>query len=356
MNFKSFPGGIFLTFAGIVFLATSIFAGTYLLQRNTNVEEKAADSTNLFISPTSQNVNPGRDLTFSVQMSTGGNQITGVDVLLNFDPAALQITSVERGSDLSVFTNTVVKDYDNNAGTISYTGFTLDKSLAISGNSLEVLKVSATANSNATSGSYNITFDSTSAVSAVNETHNTLTGTSPATIVISAPNPTTSPSPAPGEPNYCGGTCGSDYNCKSGLHCYQGYCRNPSCSWSSNCSCNDATNAPTARPTPQRRATATTTYVATPEPTQEQVYYEPEPEVTAPTPESFWDEIAYDFTPIPYDNPTLAPSSFPESKTDNLVPWIVGSLVAACAAVVAIIWWTRKHGSFRKHHTPIIKI
>lgn len=33
--------------------------------------------------------------------------------------------------------------------------------------------------------------------------------------------------PTVGEPNSCNGTCGSNSNCKSGLFCYEGYCRIP---------------------------------------------------------------------------------------------------------------------------------
>ena len=40
-----------------------------------------------------------------------------------------------------------------------------------------------------------------------------------------------------GEPNSCGGTCGSNYNCKANLYCYQGYCRNPICKNESDCNC-----------------------------------------------------------------------------------------------------------------------
>jgi hypothetical protein len=46
-----------------------------------------------------------------------------------------------------------------------------------------------------------------------------------------------SATPVPGEPNSCNGTCGSNYNCKSGLYCYNGYCRNPKNPEST--SCND---------------------------------------------------------------------------------------------------------------------
>lgn len=52
-----------------------------------------------------------------------------------------------------------------------------------------------------------------------------------------------------GEPNSCGGTCGSNYNCKANLYCYQGYCRSPLCSSDTDCNCSNATAAPTAKPT-----------------------------------------------------------------------------------------------------------
>lgn len=41
-----------------------------------------------------------------------------------------------------------------------------------------------------------------------------------------------------GEPNSCNGTCGSNYNCKEGFFCHQGFCRNPSCPNDKSCDCN----------------------------------------------------------------------------------------------------------------------
>lgn len=51
-----------------------------------------------------------------------------------------------------------------------------------------------------------------------------------------------------GEPNSCGGTCGSNYNCKANLYCYQGFCRNPICSSETDCDCSvSATATATAK-------------------------------------------------------------------------------------------------------------
>lgn len=69
------------------------------------------------------------------------------------------------------------------------------------------------------------------------------------------PTGTATPTPTPGTPNACGGTCGSDTNCQSGMVCYitsgtTGICRNPSCLTSTNCACATPTPTPIALATP----------------------------------------------------------------------------------------------------------
>lgn len=60
----------------------------------------------------------------------------------------------------------------------------------------------------------------------------------------STPAPTASATP-----NWCNGTCGSNYNCQGGLFCYNGYCRNPNCTSDTSCGCGIiATPTPTAPP------------------------------------------------------------------------------------------------------------
>lgn len=78
----------------------------------------------------------------------------------------------------------------------------------------------------------------------------TATPTATATSTASpSPTPTATPTEAPGEPNSCGGTCGSNYNCKANLYCYQGFCRNPICSEDTDCDCIMATATPTVKST-----------------------------------------------------------------------------------------------------------
>lgn len=68
-------------------------------------------------------------------------------------------------------------------------------------------------------------------------------------------------STATGAPNYCGGTCGSNFNCQANYYCYQGFCRNPVCPSDSNCDC-IANATPTVTPT-FRSKTATPKVTAT---------------------------------------------------------------------------------------------
>lgn len=64
--------------------------------------------------------------------------------------------------------------------------------------------------------------------------------------------PTATPTGTPGPtstPNACNGTCGSNFNCASDLVCYNGFCRNPSCTANANCLCS-GTPGPTGTPVP----------------------------------------------------------------------------------------------------------
>lgn len=100
-----------------------------------------------------------------------------------------------------------------------------------------------------------VIYDPNNILPETNEDNNTLefnfgqsqTATPTATPTnIATPTATSTTTPSPEEPNSCGGTCGSNYNCKSNLYCYQGYCRNPICSEKTDCNCASATATPTA--------------------------------------------------------------------------------------------------------------
>lgn len=69
---------------------------------------------------------------------------------------------------------------------------------------------------------------------------------SPTASPTGSPTATPTPTYTPGAPNACGGTCGSNFNCQSNLVCYNGFCRNPSCTSSTNCACGTSTATPAA--------------------------------------------------------------------------------------------------------------
>jgi hypothetical protein len=87
----------------------------------------------------------------------------------------------------------------------------------------------------------------------------TVSSATPTPTTTATPTPTPTSTATPGPANSCGGTCGDNTNCQSGLYCYQGYCRNPSCPDETSCSCPAATITATAA------TISTLTPTATPE-------------------------------------------------------------------------------------------
>jgi hypothetical protein len=347
--------------AGIFFLTAVVLTVSIFIKNQQSISKQAAAATTLSISPSSQSLHTGHTADFSVVMNTGTNQVTGIDLILNFNPSVLQVNSITRGNGLGGLNNEITKNIDNAAGTVSYVVFTLDRNQAITGSALEVLKVNAEVKSNASIGTSSITFDGSTAISAINETQSALTSTVPGNINIessptASPVPTNSPSPSPAptaEPNYCGGTCGSNTNCQSGLFCYQGYCRNPSCSTNVSCVCTNPTNQPTQRPS----MSPTPRNSSSPVPTPEVITYKEDNSSNDPTPNNFWEDRGSNESQeeLEESSPVVEPLS--ESTADNFLPWIIGSLIAAGVTLVTIIILVLKDkGFFHRNRPPIIKI
>ncbi len=189
-NLKSQSGTFFVLFAGII-------AGTYLVQQNQDFREKAAPATTVYISPANQTKDVGNTFTFSVNMDTASNQVTGVDIRLKYNPSLIEVTSIQKGQGVTVLNTEINNSIDNNAGKISYAIFTVTKANAISGSGVEVLKVDGKIK-NGASGTAAITFDSGTIISGVSEGQNVITGTTPANIMIAgALGPTSAPTLAP---------------------------------------------------------------------------------------------------------------------------------------------------------------
>ncbi len=347
---------ILLSVAGLLFLTAAVLSVGLLIKNRTNIREHAAAATTLSISPENQEAERGSDATFSVRMDTGENKVIGIDVQINFDPSAIQIGSIKRGVGVDTLNNTIKNNFDNSAGTIMYTIFTLDKNQAVSGSNIEVLQINAKVTADATFGNHLLAFDSSSAVSATSESQNVLTGTVPGNLAVleATPEPTSTSTPtsAPGQPNSCGGTCGSNTNCQSNLVCDQGFCRNPSCLGSSDCSC-----SATATPTPTKTPTAkpySAPKNATPNATNKPVVidYTPPPQSTA---NNFW-ENTFKAPDQPDSTPTLEPTNLPADKVTDFLPWIIGSLVVAGITLIFIVGGIFKEMNRGKAKPPIIKV
>lgn len=104
-----------------------------------------------------------------------------------------------------------------------------------------------------------------------------------------------------GSPNTCGGTCGSNANCQAGLVCYTGFCRNPQCKETANCSC----VAPSSRPSG--------TPVGTSKPTPEVAEYTPAP---LTKPKTITEKKIYD---LDLEKPASTPAPKPQSFLGKIV-------------------------------------
>jgi len=225
-----------LKIIGLSVLIIGLLAGLALTKNDQNINEGAAGSTSLSLTPTSQDVALTGSFATQIEMDSGTNKVTGIDIKLTYDPSKINIKEVKPTTDIANFQTVIKNEIDNVNGTLRYAAFTFDKNLSVSGK-LNVLTIYGKPSPNSILGSYEIQFSPETIIVATGEDQNVLVSSNPTTIKV-----------IESEPNSCGGTCGSNNNCKSNLHCYQGYCRNPLCSDSSNCDCT-ISPTPTTAPT-----------------------------------------------------------------------------------------------------------
>jgi len=199
-----------LSLISILVLAGGVVAGTVLVRKVQEIRREAAlPVPNVRISPQTQSKNPGNTFNFTVRSNTGGKLVVGMDLKINYNPSALEITGVTKGSSLGDFTELINK-IDNANGEITYTTAALDFSKAIQGTDLEFIKVTARVKSNASSGTYGISFG----VAKVSDPdRNNINATpipgevvvggepSPVTTTPTPPPPTTTPTPTSGPPS-----------------------------------------------------------------------------------------------------------------------------------------------------------
>lgn len=174
--------GLIFSAIGMIVLFAGIIAGVLLVKRNQDFREKAAPASTLRITSTSSSVNPGDTFNLDVLMNTGENSVTGVDIVVNFDASNFEVSSITKGTGISNLTSEIRNTFDNTAGTVTYSAYTLDKNNGVNGSGVAVLRISMRAKDSATSGSYLFDFASSTAIAGTGEGQNVLIDTTPVTV------------------------------------------------------------------------------------------------------------------------------------------------------------------------------
>lgn len=255
----------------MAFLVVGLAAGVGILQLKQLVgKPKASVSTGtILFDPTTLTVPP--DGTMRVILDPQNNPISFAKVELTFDKNAVLVKEISYTNLLSMVIATTSATTANNTGVIS---FTLGLAPADRNNppatAFDFLTIKF-AKKSTTGSQSQLTFNAANSQLVDMASQQMSINSTPADIIIR------------GEPNSCGGTCGSHANCKAGLFCYSGYCRNPQCPSATNCTCTTYISNPT--PTPKATVKPTPNVVnyqlptfATPTPTP-YVYVAPEPSV-----------------------------------------------------------------------------
>jgi len=274
----------------------------------------------IYFDPSTYTTSQGSDLTVKVQVDAGTDAIVGVNATVQFDPTQLTLKSVSNGGYFSDSDFTKANGSDSieikglfqtlyqtktGAGTFATIVFTPVKtsgSGAISfacdgdGNDTFILDangVNLVTNCSSQTNQLNLNYGSSS-----------------------EPSPTPNDTNAGGPTNACGGTCGSHYNCNTGLFCSNGFCRNPDCPSSATCGCTTGGTTATVKPK------------ATVKPT-------PKPSVK-PTPQAI---VLKKYTPAPLVLPTEKPAdevaNAPKVNLKAIAMWSgIALLVLLIASII----------------------
>ncbi len=267
----------------------------------------------LYFEPATLTTTKDSDFQINLLIDVESKSAFGADAVVNFPPGDITVKSVTNGGFFSDFS------YAPSLGKLEIHGFfsTLYSSKSGSGN-FAVLTLNT--NKDSGSGILNMTCSGSGADTQILDTNgqNILACSSLNQLSLTysgatVPNPT---------PNSCGGTCGSNYNCNSGLFCYQGFCRNPFCSSDTSCECKAT---PTPSPTPKGTA---------------KPLVSPTPPVVPLT----------KFTPFPTATPSGVPTPTETPETEqgstlkSIALWVGLGVLGAAAAVIIIKILKRRKG------------
>ncbi len=186
----------------LVILILSLVAGVILVKRSQDIREKAAPLTNLSFSPATTSFVKGGKFSTNVNVDTGTNVLTGVDIELVYNPAVIQIDSIVPSTNISGLTSnttgSIIKNQiDNISGNARFIAYTFDKSLGVTG-SKTIISILGSSSANANAGSYQITYGPFTALAAINEGQNAVLNKTAFTITLT--NPTPVPTAAPTAP------------------------------------------------------------------------------------------------------------------------------------------------------------
>lgn len=225
----------------------------------------------LFFDPSPVTLPTGVDTEIRLQIDAESNSVFGADAVINFPSADITISSVTTGGYFSDFS------YAPSSGKLEIHGYFGNSFDSKSGaGTIAIIKVKSNKSTGAGQMSFTCTGSGETEILRASDGQNILSCASLSTLTLSYGtasggdngsnnsgnnNSNGGTTSDPNATNACGGTCGSNYNCNSGLYCYGGYCRNPDCPTSLTC----GACAATAKPTTKASGTPKSNIKATPE-------------------------------------------------------------------------------------------
>ena len=235
----------------ILVMLGGVGVGVYLVQQSTKLKSEAAPSTTLSFSASTLTPLVGDEIIVTSSVNTGENNIVGVEMYIDYDPAKLNLTRVTKGT-FFITSQEIGPTIDNTLGSVSFTSLIPPQSSLGQGQgSVAILYFTAKA-----SGSTTISYNSNSKVGAVQEGGvNVLIGTTPLTLTIqeSEAAPTNTPTLTPTPTESIDGIGGGG---------------------------DELTTTPTKTPTPTAAGSTTSTLTPTP---QELTQKLPDSGISAPT-------------------------------------------------------------------------
>lgn len=206
----------------------------------------------IYFDPNSATLKKGDNLQVVVKVDTG-NPIFGADATVVFSSADLEVKSVANGDTPNNFSNFTYGQSDGRLEIHGFMSYPASKTGVI-----DLAKITFSAKKD--SGTGQISFlcsggGETQVLNTNGENIFSCSGIGNQLNITYTGSGTSGDSPYPpgySEPNQCGGTCGSNYNCAAPLFCYNGFCKNTECKDDLTCGCKATpTPVPTKKPTPK---------------------------------------------------------------------------------------------------------